>query len=64
MKKLPELYKNLNSKPKDNNKKVYYMENDIRSAEKNIIEKCSKNYNWYIHIITNLVMNEFINLYS
>ena len=33
MKKLPELYKNLNSKPKDNNKKVYYMENDIRSAE-------------------------------
>ena len=39
MKKLPELYKNLNSKPKDNNKKVYYMENDIRSAEKNIIEK-------------------------
>lgn len=35
MKKLPELYKNLNSKPKDNNKKVYYMktgENEIRSS--------------------------------
>jgi hypothetical protein len=37
MKKLPELYKNPNIKPKDNNKKVYYMsENDTRqiSVEK------------------------------
>lgn len=39
MKKLPELYKNLNSKPKDNNKKVYYMDNDIRSTNKTSIEE-------------------------
>ena len=31
MRKLPELYKNLNSKPRDNNKKVYYMKEEIRS---------------------------------
>ena len=30
MKKLPELYKNLNSKPIDNNRKVYYMKEDTR----------------------------------
>lgn len=34
MKKLPELYKNLNSKPMDNNKKVYYAkEKDTRTFQ-------------------------------
>lgn len=33
MKKLPELYKNLSAKPKDNNKKVYYMENEERKIK-------------------------------
>lgn len=34
MKKLPELYKNLNSKPIDNNKKVYYAkESDDRTFQ-------------------------------
>ena len=39
MKKLPELYKNLNSKPKDNNKKVYYMENEERTVNSWSIEE-------------------------
>lgn len=38
MKKLPELYKNINSKPKDNNKKVYYMENKEQEIKKSSIE--------------------------
>lgn len=39
MKKLPELYKNLNNTPKDNNKKVYYMESDIRNTKNSTIEE-------------------------
>ena len=39
MKKLTELYKNLNSKPKDNNKKVYYMENEERTVNSSSIEE-------------------------
>ncbi len=40
MKKLPELYKNLNSKPIDNNRKVYYMkEEDARIASPTTIEE-------------------------
>lgn len=38
MKKLPELYKNLNSKPIDNNKKVYYMKEEIRSNNQDSIK--------------------------
>ena len=33
MKKLPELYKNNNIKPIDNNKKVYYMKNEDMSKQ-------------------------------
>ena len=40
MKKLPELYKNLNSKPKDNNKKVYYINGFSYTDE--MIEKIKK----------------------
>lgn len=40
MKKLPELYKNNNIKPIDNNKKVYYMKNnDIRSVNHTSVEE-------------------------
>ncbi len=39
MKKLPELYKNLNTKPKDNNKKVYYMKNEERDVKSHSIEE-------------------------
>ncbi len=39
MKKLPELYKNLNSKPKDNNKKVYYMGLEERTSQTPAIEE-------------------------
>ena len=39
MKKLPELYKNLNSKPIDNNRKVYYMKEDARTYSPTIIEE-------------------------
>lgn len=38
MKKLPELYKNLNSKPRDNNKKVYYMGLEDRTSQTTSIE--------------------------
>ena len=38
MRKLPELYKNLNSKPRDNNKKVYYMKEEIRSNSKDSVK--------------------------
>ena len=40
MKKLPELYKNNNIKPIDNNKKVYYMKNeDMRKASNTSVEE-------------------------
>lgn len=39
MKKLPELYKNLDSKPKDNNKKVYYMENKQEETRVSSVEE-------------------------
>ena len=39
MKKLPELYKNLNSKPIDNNRKVYYMKEDTRVYQPATIEE-------------------------
>ena len=40
MKKLPELYKNNNIKPIDNNKKVYYMKNDdVRSVSHTSVEE-------------------------
>ena len=39
MKKLPELYKNPNSKPIDNNKKVYYMKEENRAINRNDIEE-------------------------
>lgn len=39
MKKLPELYKNLDSKPKDNNKKVYYMENKQKETRVSSVEE-------------------------
>lgn len=40
MKKLPELYKNHNIKPIDNNKKVYYMKNqDMRKSSNASVEE-------------------------
>ena len=40
MKKLPELYKNNNIKPIDNNKKVYYMKNeDMRKISNTSVEE-------------------------
>ena len=40
MKKLPELYKNNNIKPIDNNKKVYYMKyEDMRKASNTSVEE-------------------------
>lgn len=40
MKKLPELYKNNNMKPIDNNKKVYYMKNEeSRTINNNTVEE-------------------------
>ncbi len=60
MKKLPELYKNLNTKPIDNNKKVYYMKEDVRQNLPNSIEEELDNifhslgysYNIPVEIIT------------
>lgn len=39
MKKLPELYKNLNTKPIDNNRKVYYMKENTRTISPTTIEE-------------------------
>ena len=60
MRKLPELYKNLNSKPRDNNKKVYYMKEEIRSNSKDsvkdqieeIFNTLGYSYNIPVEIIT------------
>ena len=61
MKKLPELYKNNNIKPIDNNKKVYYMKNEhmrkigdtsVEEELDNIFHGLGYSYNIPVELVT------------
>lgn len=59
MKKLPELYKNTNCKPKDNNRQVYYPtektkqnNNKVEDELTHIFETLGYSYNIPVKIIT------------
>ncbi len=59
MKKLPELYKNLNTKLIDNNKKVYYMKEDrsvnttsVEDELNSIFNSLGYSYNIPVELVT------------
>ena len=59
MKKLPELYKNLNTKLIDNNKKVYYMKEDrsvnttsVENELNSIFNSLGYSYNIPVELVT------------